>query len=66
MEHVGGHEEKAANYIGAAQMLGGDENPAVLAELARAEAVLALVDAMHDLAAAVREARGPVPPGWAR
>jgi hypothetical protein len=55
------HAERANNYIGAAN-LSGRENPAVNADLARAEAQLAVAYAIKELAAAVRDtARAAAP-----
>lgn len=51
------HAERANNYIGAAN-LSGRENPNVNAELARAEAQLAVAYAIRELAAAVRASAG--------
>lgn len=51
-----GHRARADNYIGAARLAAGEENAPVLAELAKAEAVLVVADAISELAAAVKAA----------
>lgn len=63
------HVDRANNYIGAAGLAVGQENPAVQASLAQAEAILALADAVDRLANAVRAAGGlppeePPQPYW--
>ncbi len=59
------HVGRANNYIGAANLaarVNDGESPAIAAALARAEAILALADAVDRLAAAVREVGGvPAP-----
>jgi hypothetical protein len=58
------HEGNAMFYIGGArqQMDARNEDPAVLAALARAEAALAVADSIRELADAVREVTGVLPP----
>lgn len=57
MAGLDSHHERANNYIGAAHQAA-REDPTVTAALARAEAVLALADAVDRLAAAVLTAGG--------
>ncbi len=62
MDDPESHAANAGYYIGAARMKGNaNDDPVVLAALARAEAALAVADAIDNLASAVREVGGLLP-----
>jgi hypothetical protein len=57
MAGLASHRERADNYIGAANR-GAQDDAKVQADLAKAEALLVVAEAIEGLAAAVRDAWG--------